>query len=655
MKTKFATAIFRNSLPSPLGGKKARVRGAFAVLSAALLLACCSSNAQRAFDTSKLYFATNGGSFTNYYWSADLRAYTNNANHGWMRTNTTTHRWEYLVSATLIATNGTATNTWTGTNGVSVWTSYWPSSGSSSTTPPVISTNQASAGDTNPPAAVLTPSVIGSGTNAPEGVYAAGKGSIYNQFDGSTNFITQWVKRTSSGNTGWQIVTNLATLDPAQAARLAAVVTSLPLVTNIFSVRDVNTVYATGTGHADIDTVWHRVPNGFSYGTYPKNPAFTNNQSRMLWLTANPNVPPQFAAFGWVMTGIGIEATNSLYYDNETATENYPEPNYPGITVSGLTGTWTLNDPSGIYQNDPVPTVTMGTNWITNICVRVYGVQTNNDIVIDPINGDDSKASIGGFSFKTVPAAMHFSRGGEHWVFKPGTNDFTDYVWVPVNAKVDCDAGAVFYTASTWTPEMLLANGTFELNGGKIIQQPGTGFSQPPWFVSKFATNTMTINGVTMICDHGCVQSDYANSGPPLTVNAFNNTFRGGSYVFEMQSTNTTSFVKNNTIEVSRWNPNTTFAIPLGIYSSGVMHLSGNSFSASNTVSGFNISLIKSEGSGKIFASGNTFDPYVGTSTNVFFYEVGTANGRIYVAGGNPNTNRITGFYTNVVSQDLFY
>lgn len=180
-----------------------------------LLSACClllplGALAQRTFDTSKLYFATNGGTFTNYYWSADLRAYTNNANHGTLGSNSTAQRWEYRVAGALVATNNFATNAWRGTNGTSVYTSYWAAAGSPTTVPPQISTNQAAAGNTNPAATPAAAVINYAGTNNPEGVFTAGKGSLYSQFDAAapTNFVQQWIKRTTTGNTGWQIVSS---------------------------------------------------------------------------------------------------------------------------------------------------------------------------------------------------------------------------------------------------------------------------------------------------------------------------------------------------------------------------------------------------------------------------------------------------------------
>ncbi|HEY4414470.1 MAG TPA: hypothetical protein VGO57_02165 [Verrucomicrobiae bacterium] len=93
----------------------------------------------------------------------------------------------------MIATNSTATNNWVGTNGIFTANSYWPANGSASPNPPAP--------------VVLVAAVVSSGTNPPEGVYASGKGSVYNQFDVTgTNVLQQWIKTTPSGNTGW--VTN---------------------------------------------------------------------------------------------------------------------------------------------------------------------------------------------------------------------------------------------------------------------------------------------------------------------------------------------------------------------------------------------------------------------------------------------------------------
>lgn len=188
------------------------------------------------YDTSHLYFATNGGTFTNYYWDSSLPAYTNTSNHGWMKTNTSSLRWEYYVAATLVATNSAPTNIWTGTNGTSVYTSYWATAGSPTTSAPQLSTNQP-ASSTNVAPQVLTPSVVAGGTNAPEGVYYAGKGSIYNQFDSTgTNVVQQWVKTTTAGNTGWSTNLYLTGASALPAANLTGTVADARLSNSIVRV-----------------------------------------------------------------------------------------------------------------------------------------------------------------------------------------------------------------------------------------------------------------------------------------------------------------------------------------------------------------------------------------------------------------------------------
>lgn len=216
----------------------------------ALTLSAPAQSLRGSFNTANLYFAPNGGSYTNYYWASSYPAYTNSANHGWMKTNSSTLRWEYYVNATLVATNRAATNIWRGTNGTSYFTSYWatassPSSalpgaggagGSYSTNLPGMTTN-APAPNTNTLPQILIPSVLAGGTNSPEGVYTAGRGSLYNQFDTTgTNLTVQWIKGTTTGNTGW-------------SARSANV------VTNGQSTIYADSIERVGTGQVFIDTV----------------------------------------------------------------------------------------------------------------------------------------------------------------------------------------------------------------------------------------------------------------------------------------------------------------------------------------------------------------------------------------------------------------
>ena len=65
--------------------------------------------------------------------------------------------------------------------------------------------------NTNAPAAIPQPVVVYAGTNSPENILTAGRGSIYNQFDTGTgtNFAQQWIKRTTTGSAGWVENTNL--------------------------------------------------------------------------------------------------------------------------------------------------------------------------------------------------------------------------------------------------------------------------------------------------------------------------------------------------------------------------------------------------------------------------------------------------------------
>ena len=56
------------------------------------------------------------------------------------------------------------------------------------------------------PQSVPSPVLVYGGTNAPNGLYTAGVGSLYNLFDGTgTNFVAQYVKSTANGSTGWVI------------------------------------------------------------------------------------------------------------------------------------------------------------------------------------------------------------------------------------------------------------------------------------------------------------------------------------------------------------------------------------------------------------------------------------------------------------------
>jgi hypothetical protein len=68
-----------------------------------------------------------------------------------------------------------------------------------------------SSGTNNPGGPVALPVQNYAGTYAPNGLFTAGYGSLYNQFDSTgTNFIAQYIKTTSTGNTGWVNNTNIS-------------------------------------------------------------------------------------------------------------------------------------------------------------------------------------------------------------------------------------------------------------------------------------------------------------------------------------------------------------------------------------------------------------------------------------------------------------
>jgi hypothetical protein len=86
------------------------------------------------------------------------------------------------------------------------------SNGTSGGAPTIGTVTNTAGSSTNVPDALPEPVVVYAGTNTPEGIYTAGRGSIYNRFDVATgtNFQSQWIKRTSTGNTGWLVNTNVA-------------------------------------------------------------------------------------------------------------------------------------------------------------------------------------------------------------------------------------------------------------------------------------------------------------------------------------------------------------------------------------------------------------------------------------------------------------
>lgn len=81
-----------------------------------------------------------------------------------------------------------------------------PLRGQFSNNVPGVITNTAGF-STNPPAAIPQPVQVWGGTNGnPNGLYAGGQGSVYNQFDATgTNFVQSWVKQNQYGSTNWVV------------------------------------------------------------------------------------------------------------------------------------------------------------------------------------------------------------------------------------------------------------------------------------------------------------------------------------------------------------------------------------------------------------------------------------------------------------------
>jgi hypothetical protein len=104
-------------------------------------------------------------------------------------------------------------------------------------------TSSSSVGSTTsaPPAGIPLPISVWAGTNAnPNGIYTAGYGSLYNQFDTTlTNLVQQWTKTSATGNLNWIMIVSGTTASNALTA-----------------------VYATSSGTAAIATTATNAPNG---------------------------------------------------------------------------------------------------------------------------------------------------------------------------------------------------------------------------------------------------------------------------------------------------------------------------------------------------------------------------------------------------------
>jgi hypothetical protein len=451
--------------------------------------------------------------------------------------------------------------------------------------------------------------------------------------------------------------------------------------TNVIQIPDYYHLYVTGTTDALVGTtaspsLYTRMLPGYNDGYATANPAYTNNNGRMLWLDINPNDFFQTGGKGWILTS-NVFNTNgaNLYYDFLTGGNNpnnqpiqwstaftsffvYPITNQWATGMYGAAGSGTNS--FGTINGGTFPFVLFATNTITNIVTYLSTVPTNNTITIDPINGNDSTGYKGGYAFKTIQAAMQFSTGGERWHFLYGTNYFIQYVWNPNNANVDMDSGASIEQLDIGFGVAISPVGAFSLNGGTIQQPMSYGFGGPVFLYQAQTSNLLAFNNVHIIAEHGGIQPESSAATASFIEIVKNCVLDVGSYGIEVSGANIIADIVGNIVNEHSWLTATneqevgSILNIVGLYSAGTT----NYFASGNIVNLYDSyadagggKCIWASTGGGIVASGNELNTALGTNgVNWAAYANGT--GYILLQSGNYPSSQVS---TNVYIVPVYW
>ena len=270
---------------------------------------------------------------------------------------------------------------------------------------------------------------------------------------------------------------------PVPSAIFAQKATNLAAtyVTNIYAFKDFQHVYVIGSTDATINVNPYTrkgddfiITNDLSHAL-----AFTNINGYMIWDVHGygiPNIdnsqPPLYIqALGFVLTTTHPDNTfgTDLFYENGNTNDPGNLTGLPTIVnCAALEGTW-----YGYASiNGGTITVTLGTNYVTNIVATTAQTITNSDITVDSVCGNDSTASIGGLPFRTINMAQAVARPGDFWHVKHGFYDISFIAdgqgWKPCNSTIYCEPGAVFGLTNVWTQQGINPLGSFEMDNATI-------------------------------------------------------------------------------------------------------------------------------------------------------------------------------------------
>ena len=463
--------------------------------------------------------------------------------------------------------------------------------------------------------------------------------SAYNPAVVASSITAQVATNAPDGN--WLLSSNQIA---ATFSSSGAVTTTNGAVT-ILNLTDYNHIYVTGTTDVLANaSPYTRITDGYNDGYLPHNTAYTNIYGRMVWFDQNiaNDFQGQASGVGWILTMTNFNHFGSnLFYDAlGMSYVPYNTNTVPEYTVYPLVGVqWVSTLPGnpgdpfnpsnpGDINGGPAPTIAYGTNVVTNVVTRLSNFPASVDVEVDPINGNDSMGTIGGYPFKTISAAMALAVGGERWHFKKGTNDLTTYIWCPINAYIDCDSGAVFTTRDTTIPYMFIPRGTCSLNGGSFIQ-PLWAFTGPALNIQKLTTNFFNLNHVTVSAEHGCLQTvGTLTSTNLLTINITDCNFAGGSWVIELLvgGGKIEANIVGSVIAFYDWETYPTYysGTKINVFFAGgsKIKVSGNTIIVKAATAGNGYTVFGTSSGGTLYQTGNALDlSQVSTNATVKLYD----------------------------------
>ena len=266
--------------------------------------------------------------------------------------------------STLVNTNGAPVN-YLATNGLLQYFNLLTLS-----TPGGAVTNGAT--PTNSPSgAIPLPVQNYAGTNFPNGIYSAGYGSLYNQFDTptGTNFISQWIKSTTTGNMGWVINAGASVGSAPYVSQVKFISGNYNAAADTNQMTGTNLLYSVNTAASNIVfTLPAAFANQFGVENHGTNiVVFTNapgvtcvlpNGTNLNYVTTFSNLYPLKVVWFEQLNGTNIVVVNErvtdaqikLVADNEIAASGVVTNDTQ--VISWLTAN-NISDPLGQRQGSP--------------------------------------------------------------------------------------------------------------------------------------------------------------------------------------------------------------------------------------------------------------------------------------------------------------